>query len=253
MLNENIKSTPSEKLGKILQNARLKSNLSIEELSEKTKITRSYIVSLENSDYDNFSKLLYTKGFLKILAKELSLDIEILNEKLFEELGLEGKKAQAIDYEEYFIDEHVDSKYHVPSILKNKITLIILIVVIIYVCIVIAKVFIGGINMGNSQHVSVFNAPANQIASGSDSSSGSGTSTTAVLAVKTLHSVNKMAVSGSSISGASDDSGKPSKTVALPDNVTTIDLTSGELQQKMVKIQKQQASQAAQDSGASID
>jgi len=254
-MSDEIKlNDPSKKLGEILNIARTNKNISVEELAEKTKITRSYIVALENSQYNELPKLIYVKGFLKIISKELGLDSIELIDRLNEELGLETHESQKIGYEEYFIEEHQESKKHLPSFIKNRVTLIIAIVVVIYICIVIAKVFFGGLSLGNSQHVSVFNAPTNQVVSGSDDGSGSATSGTASSVSK--HVVQKpssLTTSGASISGDSDDNGRATKTVAMPTNVETVDITSAQLQQKMSKMQKDQTLQAAQDSGASID
>jgi cytoskeletal protein RodZ len=62
-------------LGKKLQEARLRKNISLEEAARVTKIRASRLQEIENEDFSNFSSLAYAKGFLLIYAKYLDVDV----------------------------------------------------------------------------------------------------------------------------------------------------------------------------------
>lgn len=61
-------------IGKSLREARLKKNLSIEEVAQATKIPKARIVDLENDDYSRFPSMAYARGFLSIYARYLNVD-----------------------------------------------------------------------------------------------------------------------------------------------------------------------------------
>ncbi|OGU56980.1 MAG: hypothetical protein A2X64_11055 [Ignavibacteria bacterium GWF2_33_9] len=56
----------------ILKNARKKSNLSIEELSDKTKIRKVVIENLEKGNFEEFQEL-YLRAYIRSIAKELKI------------------------------------------------------------------------------------------------------------------------------------------------------------------------------------
>ncbi|MEO8043660.1 MAG: helix-turn-helix domain-containing protein [Spartobacteria bacterium] len=62
-------------LGKKLQEARLKKNISVEEASRVTKIRASRLHEIEAEDFSSFSSLAYAKGFLLIYGKYLDVDV----------------------------------------------------------------------------------------------------------------------------------------------------------------------------------
>ena len=67
-----------KKAGEVLQQARIKKNLSIEEVYEGTKIRPSYIDCIENSDYSAFHSQTTIKGFLKNYAQFLGINPETI-------------------------------------------------------------------------------------------------------------------------------------------------------------------------------
>lgn len=76
-----------ENLGKTLAKARNQRNLSVEELSEKTRIKKGFIRALEANDLENLPKRVFAHGFVQILAKELKLNSEELKSALDELYG----------------------------------------------------------------------------------------------------------------------------------------------------------------------
>jgi len=67
-------------VGKRLQQARLKKQLSVDEAARATKVRADRIVDLENDTYANFPNLAYAKGFLIIYAKYLGVDVSDFTE-----------------------------------------------------------------------------------------------------------------------------------------------------------------------------
>ena len=63
------------RVGQALREARLKKNLSVEEVSRATKIRAARIVDLENDDYMRFPNITYARSFLVLYAKFLGVDI----------------------------------------------------------------------------------------------------------------------------------------------------------------------------------
>lgn len=64
-----------ESAGKKLNEARLKKNLSIQEVAHHTRMRPDRITDLENDNYSNFPNLAYARSFLVLYAKYLGVDI----------------------------------------------------------------------------------------------------------------------------------------------------------------------------------
>lgn len=74
------KEVVSPSLGEKLKKARKSSKLSLRQISKISKIQVKYLESLEKGDYEALPADVYIKGFLKILAPLLGLDIqEVIN------------------------------------------------------------------------------------------------------------------------------------------------------------------------------
>ena len=65
-----------ESVGTALMCARVASNLSIEELAERTKVSTRFLHALERDDFSVFVSRIYVMGFAKAYAKVVGLDIE---------------------------------------------------------------------------------------------------------------------------------------------------------------------------------
>jgi cytoskeletal protein RodZ len=60
-------------IGSLLKNLRLKANLSITDISEKTNIAAHLLKSLEEDDFTHLPSSTYTKGFIKSYAEVVDL------------------------------------------------------------------------------------------------------------------------------------------------------------------------------------
>lgn len=60
--------------GKILSEERIKGNITIEQVSQATKIRTNYIEAIENDNYSVFESMVYAKGFIKLYANYLKID-----------------------------------------------------------------------------------------------------------------------------------------------------------------------------------
>ena len=65
-------------LGEKLRSAREQAGLSVEDVVNATKMTRTQVEGLEANDYRAFSAPVYTKGFIKIFARAVGLEPEPL-------------------------------------------------------------------------------------------------------------------------------------------------------------------------------
>lgn len=67
-------------LGAIITNKREEMQLSYEDLYNKTKIRTFYLQSIENGNFEALPGVVYLKGFLRTIARELELDYDTLME-----------------------------------------------------------------------------------------------------------------------------------------------------------------------------
>lgn len=85
-------------IGSILRHRRQELNLTLEEVAEQTKIRKSYILALEEENFEELPGKVYIVGFLKNYARVLGLAVEPLLETLHESVGTvrktEGSAAQ---------------------------------------------------------------------------------------------------------------------------------------------------------------
>ena len=68
----------AENIGKRLQEARRCKEISLQKVSEETKISREYLEALEKEEYDVFPAKVYVVSFIRSYARYLRLDAEAL-------------------------------------------------------------------------------------------------------------------------------------------------------------------------------
>lgn len=95
-------------LGEKLRDARERSNRSIRDLSEQTKIRSDHLEALETGHYEVFSAPVYIRGFVRSYAQALKLNVAEVLSDLDDELGqterfkehprLTDEKKGIIDY-----------------------------------------------------------------------------------------------------------------------------------------------------------
>ena len=66
----------SESVGAALLCARVASNLSLEDLAARTKVSSRFLRALEQDDFSIFASRVYILGFAKAYARAVGLDIE---------------------------------------------------------------------------------------------------------------------------------------------------------------------------------
>jgi cytoskeletal protein RodZ len=68
----------SNEFGQEFFAARNARNITLEEASEATKVKLEYLIGIENSSYDFDLPDIYLRGFTKIYAKSLKMDVDAL-------------------------------------------------------------------------------------------------------------------------------------------------------------------------------
>lgn len=125
-------SRGEETIGEILLAAREKTQLSLEEVSEQTRITRKNLEYLETDNFDALPAKVYVKGFLKTYAQFLGLDVEHMLNKYEVQSGQTHKSKG--DTWEIQTDEIVRekskltrlvSKYLIPAVIVVLLVLLI--------------------------------------------------------------------------------------------------------------------------------
>jgi len=80
----------SDTLGKLLSDRRLKQGLTVEEVSERTRINSKFIRAAEADQFEGFPGVVFVKGFLRTYASVLGLDGDDLVAK-YEALKIEER------------------------------------------------------------------------------------------------------------------------------------------------------------------
>ena len=85
-VSNRIQTMNAEKIwnGECIQNARLALGLSLEEVSKRTKIKKTYLIAIETEDFANLPAPVYVRGFISQIAKTLLLPSEKVTHAYFE-------------------------------------------------------------------------------------------------------------------------------------------------------------------------
>jgi len=81
-----------ENIGEILKNKRLEKGLTLEDVSNLTKIRKKYLEALESGNYNDIPEKVYVKSFLKIYSDFLGLDRAYIV-KRYEDLNSSNENA----------------------------------------------------------------------------------------------------------------------------------------------------------------
>ncbi|MFH1429335.1 MAG: RodZ domain-containing protein [Candidatus Margulisiibacteriota bacterium] len=81
------KAAPALTTGRLMQNARLKARISLEQLSKDTKIRIKYIQAIEDDNFSVIPERVAVKGFIKICAESLGLKQDEVLEHYIRETG----------------------------------------------------------------------------------------------------------------------------------------------------------------------
>lgn len=91
----------TQTVGELLATAREKKAISLESLSEKTKIRLQYLEALENNDFDALPESVFVKAYIRNYARELDLELAPLLAILRRDYE-ESSKGQLIPREYLF-------------------------------------------------------------------------------------------------------------------------------------------------------
>lgn len=103
---ENMDVTKINSLGELIKFHRESKNISIKDLSAKTKIRRTQLESLEENNFHELPSRVYLLGYLKTLSRELKMDFNGAL-KFLEEINLKeealvflplGKKIEPAEF-----------------------------------------------------------------------------------------------------------------------------------------------------------
>ncbi|BCJ85753.1 helix-turn-helix domain-containing protein [Effusibacillus dendaii] len=78
-----------EELGRILRTARENGNLTLDEIQDRTKISKRYLMAIEAGDLSVLPGLVYARGFIKNYAEQVGVD----GDALLDKYGLTDKSA----------------------------------------------------------------------------------------------------------------------------------------------------------------
>ena len=65
-------------IGNTLREARVRRNLTLQQVEEDTKIRVKYVQAMENEDFDIMPGVTYVKGFLRTYSEYLGLDPDVI-------------------------------------------------------------------------------------------------------------------------------------------------------------------------------
>ena len=151
-------------IGKKLREAREEKGLTIDQLQERTKIRKKYLVAIEKDNYDPIPGNVYVKAFIKGYAEEVDLD----GSKLVQEYQrwIEEQENERIENEEPEEDKStLGAKMNI--LLNNKLFRIILIIVLLAVIGFAAYTYLWKNNSANTVQAparnNVENVQSNQL------------------------------------------------------------------------------------------
>jgi cytoskeleton protein RodZ len=95
-------------VGGTLRHARLRKRLTLEQITQSTKISHATLEALENNDFDRLPAGVYIRGFLRAFAREVDLDPEETVEQYMEQFETVPAMAIASEPPEVAHDDGAD-------------------------------------------------------------------------------------------------------------------------------------------------
>ena len=132
-------SLGSASVSEQLKTTRAKLGLSLDQVSEQTKISQKYLEALENGDYYKVPDGIYTLSFLKEYAQYLGLD----HKKIISGFQTEKRVFRSDEKNNLFSRQVVTSNKMVivPSLIKNILWGLLLFGCLIYIIVLLNNVF----------------------------------------------------------------------------------------------------------------
>ena len=82
-------------IGNTLREARVRRNLTLQQVEEDTKIRVKYVQAMENEDFDVMPGATYVKGFLRTYSEYLGLDPDVILDEYRSRVGPASAKARS--------------------------------------------------------------------------------------------------------------------------------------------------------------
>jgi cytoskeleton protein RodZ len=101
-----------EKVGKRLQQARVKAGLSLAEISARTKIRQDFLDAIERDDFERLPRGLTTRGFLRAFAHEVRLDKESIIHQFHDEFEVNPIDPEPASMPVEAADSHESQPYN---------------------------------------------------------------------------------------------------------------------------------------------
>lgn len=79
-----------ELIGAMLKQARMGANLTLQDISDRTRISMRFLAAIENDDFSALPGRVYIFGFTKAFARAVGLDEKSLLDALREKMQLAG-------------------------------------------------------------------------------------------------------------------------------------------------------------------
>ena len=83
---DSLASTEQEWSGSSIRRIRESKRVTIEDLADYTRISKSYLIALEEENYQKLPAVVYVRGFLQQISKRLKLPTELVVQKYIERL-----------------------------------------------------------------------------------------------------------------------------------------------------------------------
>jgi len=140
----------SQKVGNILKNARLARELSIEDMAEKTKISKKLIRNIENNDFSGFPAEIYLIGFLINLGEICKIPDKTILDQYYLDKN-ENKASGEKGVPPGKIDNASEHKKETPGKLKGLMINRIFLFSVIFILIICLMGIIGYISKGEQR------------------------------------------------------------------------------------------------------
>lgn len=110
-------------VGGTLRHARLRKHLTLEQITQSTKISLATLEALENNDFDRLPAGVYTRGFLRAFAREVDLDPEETVDQYMEQVEAVPAMAMAAEPIDIAHDEGREDSSRIHAIVIPRIPL----------------------------------------------------------------------------------------------------------------------------------
>lgn len=123
-------------IGKILKDAREEQSMSLDEVANKTKIRKKFLIAIENNDFDEINGEVYVKAFIRGYSNAIGINAEPLI-KAYEDTLNRNKEE-----EEKNKDKNTNYNYkQLTKGKRNKFRLLIYIILILAIILFIINYF----------------------------------------------------------------------------------------------------------------